>query len=110
MMGILNVTPDSFWDGGRWFETRQAIMRGHEMIAEQSFAHIDVRPGETMSGGGQFDVAFLNLGEAKQLQGFGHREKFVDFHLQSIGERGKVGAAQIGLGRDFLDHSGQRIG
>ncbi len=34
MMGILNVTPDSFSDGGRWFESRQAITRGHEMIAE----------------------------------------------------------------------------
>ncbi len=34
MMGILNVTPDSFSDGGCWFESRQAIIRGHEMIAE----------------------------------------------------------------------------
>ncbi len=34
MMGILNVTPDSFSDGGMWFESRQAITRGHEMIAE----------------------------------------------------------------------------
>jgi dihydropteroate synthase len=34
VMGILNVTPDSFSDGGRWFETRPAITRGHEMISE----------------------------------------------------------------------------
>ncbi len=34
MMGILNVTPDSFSDGGEWFEKGQAIMRGHEMIEE----------------------------------------------------------------------------
>jgi len=33
-MGILNVTPDSFSDGGSWFETGSAIRRGHEMIAE----------------------------------------------------------------------------
>ncbi len=33
-MGILNVTPDSFSDGGAWFERDRAIMRGHEMIAE----------------------------------------------------------------------------
>jgi len=33
-MGILNVTPDSFSDGGAWFESHQAITRGHEMIAE----------------------------------------------------------------------------
>jgi dihydropteroate synthase len=34
VMGILNVTPDSFSDGGRWFDPAQAIMKGHQMIAE----------------------------------------------------------------------------
>ncbi len=33
-MGILNVTPDSFSDGGRWFESERAIMRAHEMVEE----------------------------------------------------------------------------
>lgn len=34
VMGILNVTPDSFSDGGSWFEADHAIARGLEMIAE----------------------------------------------------------------------------
>ena len=34
VMGILNVTPDSFSDGGSWLEPERAIRRGHEMIAE----------------------------------------------------------------------------
>ncbi len=34
VMGILNVTPDSFSDGGQWFERDLAIRRAHEMIAE----------------------------------------------------------------------------
>jgi dihydropteroate synthase len=34
VMGILNVTPDSFFDGGEWYETDRAIARGHQMIAE----------------------------------------------------------------------------
>jgi len=33
-MGILNVTPDSFSDGGSWFEPERAIRRGHELIAQ----------------------------------------------------------------------------
>lgn len=33
-MGILNVTPDSFSDGGRYLRTPDAIARGHQMIAE----------------------------------------------------------------------------
>jgi dihydropteroate synthase len=34
VMGILNVTPDSVSDGGRWFEADRAIAKGHELIAE----------------------------------------------------------------------------
>jgi dihydropteroate synthase len=34
VMGILNVTPDSFSDGGEWFDGQRAISRGHEMIEE----------------------------------------------------------------------------
>ena len=33
-MGILNVTPDSFADGGRHFDIDHALKRAHEMIAE----------------------------------------------------------------------------
>ncbi|MCX8022338.1 MAG: dihydropteroate synthase [Syntrophorhabdaceae bacterium] len=34
IMGILNVTPDSFYDGGRHFDRERAIKRGIEMIEE----------------------------------------------------------------------------
>jgi dihydropteroate synthase len=34
VMGILNVTPDSFSDGGEWFDRDQAVMRGRAMISE----------------------------------------------------------------------------
>jgi dihydropteroate synthase len=34
VMGILNVTPDSFADGGRHYEFDAAVKRGLEMIAE----------------------------------------------------------------------------
>jgi dihydropteroate synthase len=34
VMGILNVTPDSFADGGLFFDTQLAIARGMEMIDE----------------------------------------------------------------------------
>ena len=51
VMGILNVTPDSFSDGGRWAETGSAVARGLEMVAEGADI-IDVggestRPGAT---------------------------------------------------------------
>ena len=34
VMGILNVTPDSFADGGLHLDTEKAIARGLEMITE----------------------------------------------------------------------------
>ena len=34
VMGVLNVTPDSFSDGGRWLAPRRAIRRGREMAAQ----------------------------------------------------------------------------
>ena len=33
-MGVVNVTPDSFSDGGEWFEPSAAIKHGREMLAE----------------------------------------------------------------------------
>ena len=34
VMGVLNVTPDSFSDGGEWYEADAAIARGLELIAQ----------------------------------------------------------------------------
>jgi dihydropteroate synthase len=34
IMGILNVTPDSFYDGGRYFDAQVAVDRAHQMVAE----------------------------------------------------------------------------
>jgi dihydropteroate synthase len=34
IMGILNVTPDSFYDGGRYLDPQVAVNRAHQMVAE----------------------------------------------------------------------------
>lgn len=34
VMGILNITPDSFSDGGKFFSTESALKRAEEMVAE----------------------------------------------------------------------------
>lgn len=34
IMGVLNVTPDSFSDGGKWFSADDAIAHGRELVAE----------------------------------------------------------------------------
>ncbi len=49
VMGVLNVTPDSFADGGRHFEIGAAVTRAEEMLAEQVDI-IDGAHGMTFSG------------------------------------------------------------
>src|SRR5262249_20811927 len=51
VMGVLNVTPDSFSDGGRYFSTDAAVERGME-LADQGADIVDIggessRPGAT---------------------------------------------------------------
>ncbi|WP_245605920.1 dihydropteroate synthase, partial [Promicromonospora kroppenstedtii] len=33
-MGVVNVTPDSFSDGGEWFEPSAAVAHGLELLGE----------------------------------------------------------------------------
>lgn len=48
-MGVLNVTPDSFSDGGMWLDPDAAVQHGHEM-AEAGAAIIDVGGESTRPG------------------------------------------------------------
>jgi len=56
VMGILNVTPDSFSDGGEFFETNAAIKRGMEMATEGA-AIIDIGAESTRPGAESISVA-----------------------------------------------------
>ncbi len=49
VMGVLNVTPDSFSDGGRFFDTNRAIEHGLKMAAEGAVI-IDVGAESTRPG------------------------------------------------------------
>ena len=54
VMGILNVTPDSFADGGRHFTTETAIARANQMI-EEGVDIIDVGGESTRPGAERVD-------------------------------------------------------
>jgi dihydropteroate synthase len=49
VMGILNVTPDSFSDGGEWFPRDAAIAHGHRLVREGA-AILDVGGESTRPG------------------------------------------------------------
>jgi dihydropteroate synthase len=54
VMGVLNVTPDSFSDGGRWLEPAAAIAHGLQMAAEGA-TFIDVGGESTRPGAALVD-------------------------------------------------------
>jgi dihydropteroate synthase len=51
VMGILNVTPDSFSDGGQWLDTDAAVARALEMVEEG--AHVIDIGGESTRPGAE---------------------------------------------------------
>jgi dihydropteroate synthase len=51
-MGVLNVTPDSFSDGGQWFDTERAVARGRALLTAGADI-IDVGGESTRPGAGE---------------------------------------------------------
>jgi dihydropteroate synthase len=56
VMGILNVTPDSFSDGGRFFDRERALDHARQMLADGADL-IDVGGESTRPGAGSVDEA-----------------------------------------------------
>ena len=55
VMGVLNVTPDSFSDGGRFFDPQDAIARGRALVAEGATV-VDVGGESTRPGAASVSV------------------------------------------------------
>lgn len=54
VMGVVNVTPDSFSDGGRWFDTTSAVKHGLELVSEGADL-VDVGGESTRPGASRVD-------------------------------------------------------
>ncbi|KOU33142.1 dihydropteroate synthase [Streptomyces sp. WM6378] len=54
VMGVVNVTPDSFSDGGRWFDTSTAVKHGLDLVAEGADL-VDVGGESTRPGASRVD-------------------------------------------------------
>ena len=52
VVGVLNVTPDSFSDGGRWFDPDAAVAHGLDLAA-QGADLVDVGGESTRPGAGR---------------------------------------------------------
>ncbi|MCX4639612.1 dihydropteroate synthase [Streptomyces sp. P9-2B-2] len=56
VMGVVNVTPDSFSDGGDWFDTELAVKHGLDLVA-QGADMVDVGGESTRPGAARVDEA-----------------------------------------------------
>ncbi|HKA68234.1 MAG TPA: dihydropteroate synthase [Actinomycetes bacterium] len=56
IMGVINVTPDSFSDGGRYFDRSAAVERGLELVRSGADI-VDVGGESTRPGAGRIDAA-----------------------------------------------------
>ena len=54
VMGVVNVTPDSFSDGGRWFDTTADVKHGLDLVAEGADL-VDVGGESTRPGASRVD-------------------------------------------------------
>jgi dihydropteroate synthase len=54
VMGVVNVTPDSFSDGGRWFDTSIAVKHGLDLVSEGADL-VDVGGESTRPGASRVD-------------------------------------------------------
>src|SRR5690625_3100776 len=55
VMGVVNVTPDSFSDGGRWFTPREAVSQARRLL-DDGAALIDVGGESTRPGADRVSV------------------------------------------------------
>ena len=95
-MGIVNVTPDSFSDGGRYLDPAAAIAHGEELAAAGADV-LDVggestRPGAAAVGAEEELARVLPVIEA--LAGSGHRVS-IDSSKATVAERALAAGATI---------------
>ena len=110
VMGILNITPDSFSDGGLWFEPTKAVERGLEMV-EEGAEVLDLGAESTRPGGGTVygDGAHeLSVEEEVErllpvLKGL---RKVTDVPLSVDTRKGAVAQAALEAGADLINDVG----
>eukprot|EP00435_Cladocopium_sp_Y103_P053358 s75_g17.t1 len=100
IMGILNITPDSFSDGGDRFETAAAVQAAKDMIADG--AHIlDIGGESTRPGAAEVPVEEEVTRVVRVIKGI--REAGVDATISIDTRKAAVAKAAIEAGADWIN-------
>jgi len=106
VMGILNVTPDSFYDGGRYIQEDKALRRVEEMI-EEGADLIDVGGESTRPGAKKIEV---DEELRRVISVISEIRRFFDIPISVDTYKAKVAREALQVGADLVnDISGLRF-
>lgn len=105
-MGVLNLTPDSFSDGGRWTEPERAVARGLEMLAEGADL-LDLGAESTRPAGATYGEGAPTVGVEREIERLlpvlEALRKETDAPLSVDTRKGRVAAAALEAGADLVN-------
>lgn len=108
-MGILNVTPDSFSDGGLWLEPERAVEHALEMV-EEGADLLDLGAESTRPGGGVYGEGAVSLSPAEELERLlpvlEPLRRATDVPLSVDTRKGTVARAALEAGADVINDVG----
>lgn len=106
VMGVLNITPDSFSDGGRWIEPRRAVDHALEMI-EAGADVIDLGAESTRPGGGVYGDGAADVSAALEtdrlLPVLEPLRRATEAPLSVDTRKGAVATAALAAGADLIN-------
>jgi dihydropteroate synthase len=106
VMGILNLTPDSFSDGGLWTDPQRAVEHGLQMLAEGADL-LDLGAESTRPGGGVYGNGAVDLPpheeSARLLPVLTALRRATDAPLSVDTRKGEVARRALAAGADLIN-------
>lgn len=106
VMGVLNITPDSFSDGGLWADPERAVARGLAMLAEGADL-LDLGAESTRPGGGVYGAGARPVAAkeemARLLPVLERLRAATDLPLSVDTRKGVVARAALAAGADLIN-------
>ena len=107
VMGILNVTPDSFWDGGRHAGI-DAALRHAERLVEEGADSVDIGGESTRPGARPVDPSAERARVVPVVEAVGREHPELPLSVDTV--KGEVARAALGAGAWVInDVSGLRL-
>lgn len=110
LLGILNLTPDSFSDGGHFFDLDSAVAHAERLLAEGADL-LDLGAESTRPGGGVYGAGLEELTPAEELGRLlpvlrAVRARWPEAVLSVDTRKGKVARAALAEGADLINDVG----